>query len=117
MALEDGAGLRAGTDATVRLIFQRGYRKVDLSDAGTTVTIEAKLNGGSAFSPAPTVTKVSLDGSETAGASGAVDVALDGSDLSAEGELTLEATFSGITLNPNEKVIRIPVRAAHSDAP
>ena len=115
MALRDGAGIRAGSDATVRLIFQRGYRKVDLSDAGIDVTIEAKLNGGTAFTP--TVTKVSLDGEEAAGTSGACDVLLEAADLTDEGEVTMEASFTGTELNPNAKVIRIPVRAAHSDLP
>lgn len=115
MSLQDGAGVRAGTDCVVRLVFQRGYRKVDLSAPGTGVTIEAKLNGGTPFSP--TVAKVSLDGVETTGASGAIDVTLPAANLTAEGELTMEASFTGITLNPNAKPIRLPVRAAHSDAP
>ena len=106
--IRSGEGLRVSTDAALRVTFRGGNQARDLS--AYTVTGQGSLNGGTAFDVTVTET--------TDGTDGEYDVAITGTDLTAEGTVALEFTFAGTpTINAPARPLYIPVRNEFEDAP
>lgn len=99
--MADGS-LRAGTDGRVRAYLRQGYKVVDLTARGVTVTAAYE---GAGTTIEPTVEVVDED-------NGVVDLTFSAEQLSVGGDILVEFTISGDPIiNPNETPLRIPVRA------
>ena len=105
MSLSSGEGLVVGKDGVLRVQFKQGNALLELDDVDAT----AKLNALTPFTPTVTI----VSGSTTKWS-----VAIPAASLTAAGELVIEFTLTktGITVNPNARPLRIPVRALYSEA-